>query len=121
MKSSLSINSTLALALAACSAFAQEEEPGDRAGLDVETIQEFSGLDRNGDGGLEALEFAFSEIAQRAREVGNREKVDRVFALIDVDGDEQASLIEFARSQQNRNVRILDRESARSFAPARRR
>lgn len=104
----LSILTPLAIALAP--AFAD-----DRSGLDVETLQEFSGLDRDRDGGLDRLEFAFSEVAQRAREIGDRDRVDRVFALIDADGDEKTSLIEFARSQPNRNARIFDRESARGF------
>ncbi|MEM7012065.1 MAG: EF-hand domain-containing protein [Verrucomicrobiota bacterium] len=105
----VSIFTPLAIALAP--AFADE----DRSGLDVGTLQEFSGLDRNRDSGLDRLEFAFSEIAQRAREIGDRDKVDRIFELIDADGDGVTSLIELARSQPNRNVRIFDRESARGF------
>ncbi|MFT5470875.1 MAG: Ca2+-binding EF-hand superfamily protein [Verrucomicrobiales bacterium] len=111
MKNSISI--LFYVTLATAPAFAQEN----RLGLDVETIQEFSNLDRNGDGGLDRLEFAFSETAQRAREIGDRERVDAVFALIDEDEDELTSLVEFSHSQQNRNARLFDRESARSFDP----
>lgn len=87
----------------------------DSAGLDVETIQEFGSLDRNRNSGLDRLEFAFSEVAQRAREHGGRDEVDKVFSLMDGDASGEVELLELADSQLNRNVRILDRNSARSF------
>lgn len=99
------------LAICALRGPAQDE----RAGLDVPSVQEFSSLDRNADGALDRMEFAFSEIAYRAREIGERERVDRVFSAIDADGNGKTELLEFVRSQQNRNVRILDRQSARRF------
>ena len=94
--------------------FAQADGP-DSAVLDVETIQEFGSLDRNRNSGLDRLEFAFSEVAQRAREFGGRDQVDEVFALMDGDQNGEIELLELTASQLNRNVRILDRNSARSY------
>ncbi|MEM1295016.1 MAG: EF-hand domain-containing protein [Verrucomicrobiota bacterium] len=85
------------------------------AGLDVETIQEFGSLDRNRNSGLDRLEFAFAEVSQRAREHGGRDQVDRVFERMDKDESGEIELLELAASQLNRNVRILDRHSARGY------
>lgn len=85
------------------------------AGLDIETIQEFDQLDRDANQSLDQMEFLFSEIAQRFRGRNDRKLIDRVFANIDRDKSDSIELLEFAQSQHNRNVRILDRESSANF------
>ena len=93
-----------------------ENESGSNAGLDVATIQEFDSLDRNRDGGLNQLEFLFTEVAQRANDHGGRDAAENAFRQIDSNEDEQIELLELAQSQQNRNTRLIDRSSNRKFA-----
>lgn len=96
--------------------FAQEGRGPASAGLDVETLAEFNRLDRNGDGGLNRVEFEFTEIGQRFRFRDNQAKLDRIFRKIDRDEDGKIGLFELAQSQHNRNVRIMDRETSGKFA-----
>lgn len=91
------------------------QEPASNAGLDVATVQEFDRLDRNRDGSLDQLEFAFSEIAVRVREAGQQEALARILERIDRDADGGIGLLELVRSQHNRNVRLMDRPSSRGY------
>ena len=97
-------------------AISQEGRSPASAGLDVETLAEFNRLDRNGDGGLNRVEFEFTEIGQRFRFRDNQAKLDRIFLKIDRDDDGKIGLFELAQSQHNRNVRIMDRETSGKFA-----
>jgi len=58
-----------------------------KAGLDIATVQEFDSLDRDKNRSLSDLEFAFSEIAQRARDYGDRKMIDLVFKRVDRNKD----------------------------------
>lgn len=84
-------------------------------GLDAATVQEFAQLDRDRSGKLDEREFAFCEVAERLFNGGKREMVEPVFKMIDENGDGGISLPELARSAQNRNARLLDRNLNRSF------
>ena len=83
------------------------QEPAGNAGLDVATVQEFDRLDRNRDGGLDQLEFAFSEVAQRVRESGKQKVLVQVFEQMDQNADGAIALLELVRSQHNRNARLM--------------
>ena len=93
----------------------QADESSSKAGLDISSIQEFDRLDRNRDRSLDDLEFLYSEVSQRIRESGNRKAVADVFTALDKDANDGLSLLEFGQSQQNRNVRLLDRTECKAF------
>lgn len=85
------------------------------AGLDVATIHEFRLLDRDGDRSLNRQEFGFSEIVQRALQADSRVPTNPIFQRIDKDGDGGIGLFELVQSQLNRNLRIMDRSTAKGF------
>jgi Ca2+-binding EF-hand superfamily protein len=85
------------------------------AGLDVATVQEFDGLDRDRDGGLDEMEFPFSEVARRIRDAGRKDQLPGLFGRMSENGAGRIGLLGFARSRLNRNVRLLDRPASLNF------
>ncbi|MEM1297335.1 MAG: EF-hand domain-containing protein, partial [Verrucomicrobiota bacterium] len=76
----------------------------------------FDELDRNGDGFIGRKEFAASEIAEKARENGNAEKVSEVFDKIDLNDSGEIGAFEFAHAHENRDKPKMEPDTAKKFA-----
>ena len=93
----------------------QTDLPEASAGLDAATLQEFDRLDRNRSGGIDEREFGFSTVINRLYEAGKNHLVPRVFTQINTDGNKEIGLLELAKSQLNRNTRLLDNRQNKPF------
>lgn len=84
--------------------------------MDRKVQARFEELDRNGDGFIGRKEFAASEIAEKARENGNADRVSEVFDKIDLNESGDIGAFEFAHAHENRDKPKMDDETAKKFA-----